>query len=272
MGRFIRHVVWMVASFVFLCCVSVVFAAGPSKVSEIPVPDGFELVAHDKGSFGEFLSSLPLKKNGTPVYLHNGKKKRNQDAHYAVVDLKIGKNDLEQCADAVMRLRADYLYSSGRKNDIAFRYTSGHLVKYSDWAKGIRPVVSGNKVTFTKSASPASDEGNYRAYLDSIYTYAGSFSLSKELKPVTDINDIRAGDVFIQGGFPGHAVIVVAIAVNKKNGKKLFMLAQSYMPAQEIHVLKNNEDARLSPWYDTAFGETLYTPEWTFKKGDLKRF
>ena len=50
------------------------------------------------------------------------------------------------------------------------------------------------------------------------------------------------------------------------------MIAQSYMPAQELQVLKNPDDAKLSPWYSSDFGEVLQTPEWTFRKTDLKRF
>ena len=44
------------------------------------------------------------------------------------------------------------------------------------------------------------------------------------------------------------------------------------MPAQDIQVLKNPEREELSPWYSNKNLETLVTPEWKFKKTDLKRF
>ena len=50
------------------------------------------------------------------------------------------------------------------------------------------------------------------------------------------------------------------------------MLAQSSMPAQEMQIMKNPNDEKLSTWYFIDFGETLYTPEWIFTKNDLKRF
>ena len=102
--------------------------------------------------------------------------------------------------------------------------------------------------------------------------YAGTYSLERELSQVKDITDMRIGDVFIQGGFPGHAVLVVDMAVHQASGKKIFLLAQSYMPAQEIHILLNPSRWRSSPWYDVEFGEKLCTPEWTFRREHLKRF
>ena len=92
------------------------------------------------------------------------------------------------------------------------------------------------------------------------------------MKDLKDINDLQIGDVFLQGGFPGHGVIVIDLAVNPFSGEKLFMIAQSYMPAQEIHILKNLENDSISPWYKIKSTDMLYTPEWTFKWKDLKRF
>jgi hypothetical protein len=81
---------------------------------------------------------------------------------------------------------------------------------------------------------------------------------------------MQIGDVFIQAGHPGHTVLVVDLA--ECEGDKVFLLAQSYMPAQEVHVLRNPQDPELSPWYDLDFEDELQTPEWTFPPGALKRF
>lgn len=50
------------------------------------------------------------------------------------------------------------------------------------------------------------------------------------------------------------------------------MLAQSYMPAQELQILINPTKREISPWYSLDFGDELATPEWRFQKGSLKRF
>lgn len=81
---------------------------------------------------------------------------------------------------------------------------------------------------------------------------------------------MEPGDVFIQGGFPGPAVLVVDVAEDAK-GRRVFLLSQSYMPAQEIHVLKNPNDPS-NPWYSAEDSGDLETPEWVFKRKSLKRF
>ena len=54
--------------------------------------------------------------------------------------------------------------------------------------------------------------------------------------------------------------------------KESFLLAQSYMPAQQIHILVNLANHNLSPWYELTETDSgyLYTPEWTFEKKELK--
>ena len=240
--------------------------------TEIPPPERYERVAAEAGSFAHWLRNLPLKKEGTPVYLYDGRKKGNQGAHFAVVDIDTGTQNLQQCADAVIRLRGEYLYSRGLYSSIHFNFTSGDEASFTTWAAGYRPVVNGNKVQWVKKAGEDSSYTNFRRYLTTVYIYAGTYSLSKELNPRSDIHDMSIGDVFIEPGFPGHAVIVVDMAENNKSDKKVFLLAQSFMPAQDIHVLKNPDDAGLSPWYELDFGRTLQTPEWRFKDTDLKYF
>jgi len=87
-----------------------------------------------------------------------------------------------------------------------------------------------------------------------------------------NIEDLQIGDIFIKGGTPGHAIIVVDMAIDKSTNKKVFLLAQSYMPAQEIQILKNPADPMMSPWYSTDIDYALWTPEWRFTRDDLKRF
>ncbi|HEY1192600.1 DUF4846 domain-containing protein [Flavobacterium sp.] len=235
------------------------------------LPQGFVREEESKTSFDFFLRNLPLKPLGSNVLYFDGTIKPNRNVYDAVVDLPIGKQDLHQCADAVMRLRADYFYSQKQYDKIHFNFTNGFRVDFSKWAAGYRIAVKGNKTSWVKTAKPSDSYETYWKYLETVFMYAGTASLEKELKPI-NVSDIKIGDVFIKGGFPGHAAIVVDMAVNPKNNQKIMLLAQSYMPAQEIQILKNPNNNSLSPWYAVDFGTSLKTPEWTFTISQLKRF
>jgi hypothetical protein len=104
-----------------------------------------------------------------------------------------------------------------------------------------------------------------------VFAYAGTYSLERELDPVP-LAGVQIGDVFIKGGFPGHAVLVADMAENTETGEKRLLLIQSYMPAQEMHVLKNPAAPDGTPWYPAAFSGPLVTPEWTFPEGALHRW
>lgn len=245
---------------------------GQTLETRILTPEGFERTITDENSFAEYLKQLPLKPHGSEVTFYNGSTKPNYDVYDAVVDLNIGKKDLHQCADAVIRLRAEYLWNQKQYDIIHFNFTNGFRVDYSEWMKGKRIVVKGNETYWILSSSPTNTYQDFWKYMEIIFSYAGTISLSKELKPV-NIDDLKIGDVFIQGGSPGHAIIVVDLALNPQTKEKIFLLAQSYMPAQEIQILKNpDNNNKISPWYSVDFGEILETPEWTFYKTDLKRF
>ncbi|MGI6588562.1 MAG: DUF4846 domain-containing protein [Peptococcia bacterium] len=44
------------------------------------------------------------------------------------------------------------------------------------------------------------------------------------------------------------------------------------MPAQEIQLLANPDNRKISPWYILSTDEKIHTPEWVFTKDDLMRF
>lgn len=205
-------------------------------IGSIPTPSGYTRVQTD--GFGSYLRKVALKEDKT-VYLYNGQKKANQTAQYAVLDVSVGDEDLQQCADAVMRLRAEYLFAAGRK--IGFRNVEGGYLPFGGTSRG-----------------------HLQKYLELVFKTCNSYSLEQQMKP-TPIQDIKIGDVLIKGGFPGHVVIVVDMAVNAK-GEKLMMLAQSYMPAQDIHVLRGPVDG---VWYPVKEG-TIYTPEYTFQSNQAR--
>lgn len=239
----------------------------PTQIGDIPLPTGYK--RPPTGNFGTWLRQLPLKTDKT-VYLFNNQPKQNQQAQYAVLNISRGNKDLQQCADAVIRLYAEYYYSTHQLNRIKFHATDGTLMDYLSYTKGYRFVAKGNHLQKQLIAPPGDNRNVFNSYLENLFSYAGTLSLSEELIPVNDPRTLKPGDIFIHGGSPGHAVIVTDIAVNDK-GEKIFLLAQSYMPAQDIHVLKNPETGS-TPWYQVKAIGPLETPEWHFDFSELKRF
>jgi len=256
------NVIYLILSlFLFMSCKeqrenpSLINEKGTEILTRFSPPEGYIRKDLPEDSYASYLRSRPLKPHGSIVKYHNGLPKLKTGIHIAALDMEIGERDLQQCADAVMRLRGEYLFEQERFNDIQFNYLSDGKPRY-----------------FTNYAEGDLSYLNFRKYMNLVFAFANTASLHDELVAVEDIGNIQAGDVFIQKRNPyGHAVIVMDVAVNPENGKKVFLLAQSYMPAQDIHVLVNPENPEISPWYEAKEGN-LITPEWNFTSSNLRRF
>ncbi|MFT6000726.1 MAG: hypothetical protein ACI81P_003189 [Neolewinella sp.] len=245
--------------------------AGTTIAARFPTPAGYTRTTYNDAAFGHYLRHQPLKPQGTKILLFSGVEKGNQTAHAAVLDVDVENRNLQQCADAVMRLRAEYLYEQERFADIHFNFVSGFNAEYRRWRKGERIRVKGNHVDWTAGSGATPGYKSFRKYLTMVFSYAGTASLVHELKP-KDKADIGVGDVLIKGGSPGHAVIIVDKSVNDTTGEVLVLLAQSYMPAQDIHVLVNPARRDGNPWYSVTedFGDWIRTAEYGFA-GDALR-
>jgi hypothetical protein len=234
-------------------------------------PAGYTRVPVAAGSYGAYLRTLPLKPHGSPVLYFDGRIKPNPGIYTGVLRMDVGNEDLQQCADAIMRMRAEYLYGAGKGRAISFRLTNGFAVDYAHWQQGYRVSISGNKTAWVKAGPPSNDYASFRAYLRLVFSYAGTKSLAKELNPVP-FREMQPGDVLIVGGSPGHAVTVMDMAQHP-SGRKVYLLSQSYMPAQDIQILCNPASPDGSPWYELPPGSGIIrTPQWDFTTNDLKRF
>jgi hypothetical protein len=237
-----------------------------------PPPAGCRRLIVSAGSWGEWLRRLPLRPAGTPARLYNGQLKDNQAVVAAVVNIDPGIKDLQQCADAVMRLRAEYLFSQD-PNKIHFHLTTGYDTWFSDYVAGRTFQVKGEEVTPAPKPSEALTHAALGRYLLPVFGYAGTLSLSRELRRVA-LAEVLPGDVLIHGGRPGHAVLVADVAENPRTGQRYLLLAQSYMPAQNIHILRNVDYPTLGAWFAVPDDQApeLETPEWTFAREELGRF
>lgn len=235
-------------------------------------PSGYRWVDEIPGSFADFLTAFPLHPPGFPIRDHRGIPISHQNNHAALLNIDVGKKDLQQCADAWIRLYSEYLWGSDRADEAGFEFTDGTFFSWNDYRQGIRTLQTGRKVTLTNSNAKDNSYSAFRNFLDVIFMYAGTISLDRESHPVQSDPEIRPGDFLITPGSPGHLVMIVGSAQNAA-GKRLYLLAESFMPAQDIHILVNHQNAQISPWYELHVNATeTVTAKYVFKPSVIKRF
>jgi len=239
--------------------------------SRVKIPNGYKRVIYPKGSFQDYIRNYKLKPFGAKIINYDNSEYYWQQGHIGILDISVPKNGLQQCADALIRIRSEYLWDNNRKSEIGFNFTSGHYCSWSKYAQGYRPKINGNKVSFIKIALANNTKENFYKYLNLIYMYSGTLSLSQELKTVTSIKDLQIGDMLILGGSPGHIVMLADQVIND-NGEKLHLLFQGNTPAQSVHLVKNLEDSGISPWYNLKMNAVIPVSNFTFYDSKFTRF
>ena len=140
----------------------------------LPV-EGYDRVEYEEGSFAEFLRNQKLKPYGEKVLYYDGRKKPSDGIYDSVFDVDIGDRDLHQCADAIMLLRAEYLYWQGLYDKISFNFVSGFKAEYRKWMDGYRIRVNGNDAEYYKAAEPSNTYEDFRKYSSNyLWNYSGS--------------------------------------------------------------------------------------------------
>lgn len=227
-------------------------------LSRFATPPGYERVALEPGSFGDWLRTLPLAARDTPVVNFRGDVVHPADDEYlaAVVAIDIGTIDLEQSPDAVLRLHAEWSWSVNRARDLTYRGAKHLEMPFSRWLKGDRLIASDTGAAWVPRAKPSEPEhAELRAFLDGVFTWANSTSVATHATPVS-AEDVAPGDFFIHVRSPGHALIVLDIA-HKKSGERLALLGQALNPAQSIHVLR---PGRKTAWFSLRPPKPILTP------------
>ena len=251
-------------------------AAKPRDTSRLETrfdpPDGFARVAVVQGSFQAYLRDLELRTDRVQVLSYEQEELDSPSAAVAV--LSVGTRDLQQCADSIMRLHAEWLWTEDRADDVGYHFVSGDLSRWKDWRKGERFRSRGSSLERVNGAKADDSHEAFERYLFHVFAYAATRSMAMDSDPVA-IGDARAGDFFVQAGSPGHAVLILDIAEHA-DGRKVALLGQGYMPAQEFHVIHADGPAAIADvWFvlPADADGIVDTPSWKpFTASDLRRF
>ncbi len=244
---------------------------GTTVKRRVLLPNNYKRTTYTSNSFSDYVQNYKLKPFGAQVINYDGNLYLYQEGHVGVLELSVPSNGLQQCADALIRIRAEYLWETNQKEKIGFNFTSGHYCSWKKYAEGYRPKIKGNMVTFHKTASANSSKENFYKYLNLIFMYSGTQSLYSELPKINNISKVEVGDMLIYPGSPGHVIMVVDKATNEK-GENLFIFAQGNTPAQSVHIIKNPSDLSLSPWFQVELNEYMEIPTYYFNEAKFIRF
>lgn len=239
--------------------------------SRFAPPKGFQRI--EAGEMSPWLRGLPVRTDRRHVLSFRGDRLGSPSA--AVVVLDVGEADLQQCADTAIRLRAEFLWQQGRASEVAYHFTSGDRSSWQGWRQGERFVIQGARVKKTRGKARANNHATFRGYLSHTFRYAGTRSLSRDSEPVGSWDKLLPGDFFVQGGSPGHAVVVLDVAQHP-DGRRAVLVGQGFMPAQELHVVQRSGQGVLDGVWFVLPGDgegELDTPSWRpFSLKDARRF
>lgn len=233
-------------------------------------PPGFTREAVAAGGFGEFLRALPLEPPGARVIAYDGSTVLAGDDRRvaAVVALDVGRADLQQCADSIVRLHAEWRWSQGAR-DHAYAAAASLPLPLARFVAGERVVARGAALEWRPLARRRTlDHALFREYLDTVFAWANTGSLARDAR-VVDKERLRAGDFFVLPGAPGHAVLVLDVATHP-DGRRVALIGQGFMPAQSFHVLRPAGDVAWFTLDPAASG--VKTPFWAeFPWSSLRR-
>jgi hypothetical protein len=218
-----------------------------------PPPEGYERL-EPADAFGTHVRSLPLLPGSEPVRAHDGRVLTGHPAR--VIELPMVSGDLQQCADSILRVRAEWLKAQGLP--VTFHATSGDEMPWARWQAGERPYEVGGKLQWK-----AGTEGGWESYLARVFNWAGTRSLQYDTVAATEP---RPGYLLVAPGSPGHAVLLLDVARKEGSGELVVLVGEGFMPAQSFHV----ELGPMSGWWPYEDGVSL--PHWELPASGLRRF
>ncbi len=217
--------------------------------NSIQVPHGYWRQSYPKDSYSNWMQNLQLK--AQPIILNYRGQAVEPGAYsvYGVVQMPLlFQSDLEQCADFAMRFWAEYHKTAGNLDHFYLFDYSGHRISFANSGKSLEQ------------------------FLKWAFANTNSHALKIGCKPIA-ADQIAPGDMFVQNerGGIGHISIVLDVC-RSPQGRKLFLVGYSFMPAQEFHIEKAGTKYGMDGWF-TFEGYIQYLLDnLNFGKPELRRF
>jgi Domain of unknown function (4846) len=244
-----------------------------SLATRFPAPAGFARVHVKAGSYADWLRHLPMRVAGTVVRDYAGRRLAGATAAaVAVMDLDVGRRDLQQCMDTLMRLRGEYWWWKKKAGRTRFRYAGGKYFGWAQYARGIRPKRQGRRIVYKTGYRAGYGRKHFRRYLTFMFMMTGTVHNTRE--PRVKFADLAAGSFFVHPppspGSLGHAVTILDVAKGA-TGQIRILIGEGYTPAQDFHVLRAPGGGA---WYKASASSPVQTPQWPvpFKWTQLRRF
>jgi hypothetical protein len=217
--------------------------------NSIPVPKGYQRKGYPQGSYSNWLQNLTIKNNKSILDYRGQSVESGFYNVFGVAQIPLlFKADLEQCADFAMRFWAEYHKAEGKLNTL-------FLFDYN-----------GRKVDFGKSGK------TFVQFLRSAFANTNSHSIKNGCKTIS-ANELRPGDMFVQNerGGIGHVSIIMDLC-HSQEGKELLLVGYSFMPAQEFHVEKAEDQYGIQGWFTREGYERYLADHLNFGRPVLRRF
>ncbi|MEK6757798.1 MAG: DUF4846 domain-containing protein, partial [Nanoarchaeota archaeon] len=211
-----------------------------------------------KVSYSEFIEGFPVIKNTNSEYYYgevyrfdlgytvSGQRlstpkirRENVDILNLVVDSKY-----QTCADTQVELYSMWKLrelQKGNANSIDFKISNGETLQYK--SDGTYTIWDGKKV-ISKQFEGDIGEG-FDSWITNVQTYSNTGSLKSSLTPVSEINDLKPGDIFTLHPDPktgyGHTVAIkeiIRIPPNDIDGKIYYKIFAGSDPATNPEIFK----------------------------------
>ncbi len=208
-------------------------------------PPGYQRIAVNPDTIGEWLRFLPIAPPETPVVDVYGKPAVVSIAGFVAAVVAIDLH-AEESADALLRLHAEWKFSRGDRTSINYTSNSGRAIPFARWIAGERIVAKRQDWDWAFKAAPLANPTytDLRNFLDAAYQWTDPRALAIQGK-VLDASDVAPGDYFVHAGKDPTLVIVLDVAKNAA-GEPALLLGHVAAPHQNMYVMRASKS---SAWF-----------------------